>query len=133
MIAARIVKHILNLRRKIAVIIALVAFLTVIVHAGEKVERTTEEFRSFLSSIEGSWKGQAVKTPVGPRPYDIRFRRTSNALVEGHANPGEEATHYWTFFSRRTNPYPAVFIYVCRQPPTAYIDRISCKHGRMEV
>lgn len=52
---------------------------------------------AFLAQLEGSWQGQAVITPMGPRPYDITFQRNAQGHLEGAANPGA-ALHYWTFY-----------------------------------
>ena len=35
---------------------------------------------------------------MGPRPYDITFRRNPQGQVEGTAQPGDNSTHYWTFY-----------------------------------
>ena len=98
MITALMPENNLNLRRPFVTLAFWIALLAASAQAEEQTDFSVENFKAFLTAIEGSWKGQAVTTPVGPRPYDIRFRRTSNTLLEGHANPGEEATHYWTFF-----------------------------------
>ncbi|MDH3695387.1 MAG: hypothetical protein OER96_12545 [Gammaproteobacteria bacterium] len=52
----------------------------------------------FIAAIEGQWVGRAEVTPIGPRPYNITFRRTSQGRVEGSTNPGRSATHYWAFY-----------------------------------
>jgi hypothetical protein len=52
---------------------------------------------AFLASLAGAWQGQAIMTPVGPRPYDINFQRNTQGHLEGEANPGA-AIHYWTFY-----------------------------------
>ena len=48
--------------------------------------------------MEGRWVGQADVTPIGPRPYDITFRPTSQGRVEGSTNPSRSSTHYWAFY-----------------------------------
>src|SRR5919109_1247719 len=58
---------------------------------------TTERRTAFLEAVEGSWEGQARVTPIGPRPYDIAFVRTTPRRVEGEAHPGA-SIHYWTFY-----------------------------------
>lgn len=50
----------------------------------------------FLRALEGSWTGRAEVTPVGPRPYDIRFLRVAPNRIEGEAHPGA-SVHYWAF------------------------------------
>jgi hypothetical protein len=40
-----------------------------------------------------------VRTPRGPLPYDIRFRRIADRGVAGVAEPGA-ALHRWTFYER---------------------------------
>jgi hypothetical protein len=62
-----------------------------------------KKFTSFLSSLEGPGVGRAVKTPVGPRPYDITFQHTIVNQLEGQAHPGK-ATHFWTFFLEGQTP-----------------------------
>jgi hypothetical protein len=52
----------------------------------------------FLSMLAGSWKGRAVITPVGPRPYDIAFVFDDSKRLAGASRPGDVSTHYWTFF-----------------------------------
>lgn len=59
------------------------------------VDRSPEGI--FLQNLIGSWKGQAVRTPVGPVPYDITFARIESGAVAGTANPGA-ALHHWRFF-----------------------------------
>ena len=51
---------------------------------------------SLLSSLEGSWRGEAVHTPVGPTPYNINFSRTGAGCVSGTADTGF-SNHSWTF------------------------------------
>lgn len=55
----------------------------------------------FLSALEGSWKGQAVMTPIGPRPYDLNFERGADGLVS--ASSGESTVHYWTFYRQEND------------------------------
>ncbi len=75
---------------------------TTIGHAGVPNQATLPDvafIERFLTTLEGTWDGAAVVTPVGPRPYDITFQRTPSGEVTGAAYPGA-ATHYWTFFRR---------------------------------
>jgi hypothetical protein len=51
---------------------------------------------AFLDRIEGPWQGQAVITPIGPRPYDIDFKWNSSGELAGAAHPGS-SIHYWSF------------------------------------
>jgi hypothetical protein len=55
------------------------------------------QIKNFLAALEGSWDGEAVITPVGPRPYDITFKRSAPRRVEGAAHPGA-SIHYWVFY-----------------------------------
>jgi hypothetical protein len=58
---------------------------------------TVTERTAFLQALEGAWHGEARRTPVGPRPYDITFTRTDAQALHGAAVPGA-STHYWTFY-----------------------------------
>lgn len=49
-----------------------------------------------LSGLEGSWRGQAVHTPVGPAPYNVVFSRNESGCVAGTAYTGF-SNHSWTF------------------------------------
>ena len=51
----------------------------------------------FFDRLAGDWQGEAVVTPVGPRPYDIRFERLEPFWIYGQANPGA-AIHPWGFY-----------------------------------
>ena len=57
----------------------------------------SRRINAFLAGIDGQWQGQAVITPIGPRPYDIDFARNAAGEVEGAAYPGD-AIHIWTFY-----------------------------------
>jgi hypothetical protein len=59
---------------------------------------TTECFTTFLTGLEKPWYGRATHTPVGPRPYDITFKRHPQGHLKGAARPSEISTHYWTFY-----------------------------------
>ena len=67
--------------------------------AGERgLWQPLAEHRSaFLLALEGSWEGQARRTPIGPRPYDMTFVRSAPKQVQGEAHPGA-SIHYWTFY-----------------------------------
>ena len=49
-----------------------------------------------LSSLEGSWRGEAVHTPIGPTPYNINFSQVDPGCVSGTAYTGF-SNHTWTF------------------------------------
>lgn len=49
-----------------------------------------------LSSLEGSWRGEAVHTPAGPTPYNVVFSRNESGCVSGTAYTGF-SNHTWTF------------------------------------
>lgn len=49
-----------------------------------------------LSGLEGSWRGEAVHTPVGPTPYNVVFSRNESGCVSGSADTGF-SDHAWTF------------------------------------
>jgi len=50
-----------------------------------------------LTTLPGTWDGQAIETPVGPVAYSINFHRCGEDIVAGVANPGA-ALHYWRFW-----------------------------------
>lgn len=54
-------------------------------------------YANFILSIQGNWKGCAIITPVGPRPYDIRFVKDAAGFVNGMADPGPVSDHYWSY------------------------------------
>jgi hypothetical protein len=60
-----------------------------------------EQRSAFLLALEGPWEGQARRTPIGPRPYDLTFVRTAPQQVQGEAHPGA-SIHYWTFYEEET-------------------------------
>ena len=64
--------------------------------AGSVLADEKPRTRAFLNGIVGAWKGRAVTTPSGPRPYDMTFTRQSNTSVTATANPGN-SQHHWTF------------------------------------
>ena len=51
----------------------------------------------FFDRLSGDWHGEAVTTPVGPRPYDISFERRDPFWIYGQTNPGA-AIHHWGFY-----------------------------------
>ncbi len=53
--------------------------------------------QTFFDRMIGEWKGEAVSSPVGPRPYDIAFKRLESKRIYGTADPGA-AIHHWGFY-----------------------------------
>lgn len=62
----------------------------------EVVAADTGEIPDIVTALEGDWQGRAVQTPVGPAPYDIRFRRVEGNCLRGTADNGF-SQHTWTF------------------------------------
>ena len=54
----------------------------------------------WLDGLIGSWAGRADTTPVGPRPYDMTFKRLADGRIAAMANPGR-AIHHWWFSQAR--------------------------------
>ena len=50
-----------------------------------------------FNTLPGKWSGEAYVTPVGPRPYDIRFLKAGCCVISGAANPGA-SVHNWIFY-----------------------------------
>ena len=57
----------------------------------------SQPYADFIQSVYGNWKGCAVTTPIGPRPYDIHFIKKTSGHIEGVADPGEASDHYWSY------------------------------------
>lgn len=57
----------------------------------------TPAIASFFDRLAGSWNGRVSVTPIGPRPYDIRFEHRDRGWIHGRANPGA-AIHHWGFY-----------------------------------
>ena len=57
------------------------------------------QIEQFLNALEGEWVGRAEMTPIGPRPYDLHFKRNSQGQVEG--STGTSTIHYWMFFEEQ--------------------------------
>lgn len=55
------------------------------------------EYYDFFQSLQGNWKGCAIKTPVGPRPYDIHFEFDGSTNLNGLADPGPVSDHHWSY------------------------------------
>ncbi|MCG7978276.1 MAG: hypothetical protein N0E58_09085 [Candidatus Thiodiazotropha endolucinida] len=56
----------------------------------------TNIIETLITSLPGSWDGQAIETPVGPVDYDIIFQQCSDSLVAGMADL-RPSDHYWQF------------------------------------
>ena len=50
----------------------------------------------WLPDLEGNWTGEAVHTPVGPTPYNIKFSKDGAGCVSGTAYTGF-SNHTWMF------------------------------------
>lgn len=55
------------------------------------------DVKAFFDLLSGAWQGEAVTTPVGPRPYNISFERREPLWIYGQAEPGA-AVHHWGFY-----------------------------------
>ncbi len=74
------------------------ALLLVLVSATNWAEcRMSPGVAQFFDRLSADWQGEAVITPVGPRPYDIHFERREPFWIYGQANPGA-AIHHWGFY-----------------------------------
>ena len=75
----------------IAILITLLATTTSSdgAHAGDP------HVTAFLKGLIGSWTGRAETTPVGPRPYDMTFKRLADGRTAATANPGRSVHHWW--------------------------------------
>lgn len=69
-------------------------------HPGNPLK--TGDIAHFFKILGKSWQGRATHTPVGPRPYDINFKRNALGHLEGAAHPSEFSTHYWTFYQEES-------------------------------
>ncbi|WP_163834155.1 hypothetical protein [Spartinivicinus ruber] len=63
----------------------------------------------FLSKLAGNWYGEALHTPVGPRPYTISFKPISSKCISGVANNGV-SLHTWTFCQKNNNGLTLTFL-----------------------
>ena len=63
------------------------------------VRLSSAEMRLFPGALLGAWRGEAVLTPVGLRPYAMTFEGKGEGCSYGAANPGA-AIHHWTFCPR---------------------------------
>lgn len=55
------------------------------------------QYSDFFQSLHGNWKGCAIKTPVGPRPYDLHFLPNEQGYLNGKADPGPVSDHHWSY------------------------------------
>lgn len=64
-------------------LLALLLSLPALVGAGEGGRRPplAEHRLAFLVALEGPWEGQARVTPIGPRPYDMRLKRSISCTM----------------------------------------------------
>jgi hypothetical protein len=95
-------RHLLGSRRMLgqdsrAVLTLAVLLVRCLALAAEVEPLDASRIDAFLAELEGKWQGQAVITPIGPRPYDIAFRRNGQGHLEGAAEPGG-AVHHWAFY-----------------------------------
>jgi hypothetical protein len=84
--------------------ILVLLFLPSLVSTGGEAMPAPEGFKAFLAALEGAWEGRASITPVGPRPYDIIFKRVAPTRLEGAAHPSPSATHFWSFYKEGETP-----------------------------
>ena len=74
--------------------------LILLLLASSGCKRDTEKpnlYSDFFNSLLGNWKGCAIKTPVGPRPYDLHFQRNQQGQLNGIADPGPASDHHWSY------------------------------------
>lgn len=77
--------------------IALVLILPFLPDAVLSDCRQDGNVQTFFDRLTGAWHGEAVATPIGPRPYDISFTRRDPFWIYGQADPGA-AVHHWGFY-----------------------------------
>ena len=77
-------------------LILLLLFSVLSASAGMDCELDSK-VQHFFGQLEGGWNGEAVTTPVGPRPYDIDFEHREMFWIYGQADPGA-AIHHWGFY-----------------------------------
>lgn len=83
--------------RRTGLRLALAALLLVAAGPGRADEALSAPVvERFLAGLAGPWRGEAVVTPIGPRPYDIGFAWNDAGELAGAAEPGG-ATHHWVF------------------------------------
>lgn len=57
----------------------------------------TRRYADVFHALEGNWKGCAVTTPVGPRPYDIHLQPDGKGVLSGTADTGPVSDHHWSY------------------------------------
>jgi hypothetical protein len=67
-----------------------------VIAAPTPLSGATQQAAELLAALEGTWRGRAVVTPVGPAPYDIVFRRRAGGCIAGTADNGF-SHHTWVF------------------------------------
>lgn len=60
--------------------------------------RFSEEARTFLAPLHGSWSGLADPTPLGRMPYDLDFSQVSETKTQGQSPTNGVAVHTWDFW-----------------------------------
>lgn len=60
--------------------------------------RFSEEARTFLAPLHGSWSGIADPTPLGRLPYDMDFTQVSETKTQGKSPTNGVAVHTWDFW-----------------------------------
>ncbi|NYZ64700.1 hypothetical protein H0A36_01690 [Endozoicomonas sp. SM1973] len=65
--------------------------------------------KGFISTLIGNWRGEALQTPIGPRPYNISFNRISAQCISGVANNGV-SRHTWTFCQNNKSHMALTFL-----------------------
>ena len=67
-------------------------------HASPDCIRFSEEARTFLAPLHGSWSGLADPTPLGRMPYDLDFSQVSVTKTQGKSPTNGVAVHTWDFW-----------------------------------
>jgi len=76
----------------------LLGLCSFIVNSAETTKTLTEaEIDHFMASIQGTWNGRAIETPVGPVGYDITFHSCSSNKIAGIAEL-KASNHHWQFW-----------------------------------
>ncbi|MDE1463970.1 hypothetical protein [Spartinivicinus poritis] len=65
--------------------------------------------KGFVSALVGDWRGEALQTPIGQRPYNISFHWVSTQCISGVANNGV-SRHTWTFCQNDKNQLVLTFL-----------------------
>lgn len=106
---------------------------------------TQNQYADFFQSLHGNWKGCAIKTPVGPRPYDIHFKPDEQGYLNGTADPGPVSDHHWSYqiedhvlwlnflSTFRGNETPTWLSAVAKQGPTITFRSKKVRKLKVEV